>query len=202
MTAILERVRQLQRLDDQQRSAEPPLPKSAKVELDSGCNLNCRICAFSLRPRKHTTMPRGEFVRIVQHLRSEGVEQLGLFYINEPFLCEWLPDAIRVAKRDCGYPYVLLTSNGLAATPERVRSCIEAGLDSLKFALDFHSPSQLAATTAASADAYTTNLAHVAAAKRVRDDVAQREIPRTQAGAPRRRPVRHCVRRMHRLRLI
>ncbi len=113
-------------------------------------------------------------MRIVGQLRSLGVQHLGLFYINEPFLCDWLPDAIRIAKRDFGYPYVFLTSNGLAATPDRVRSCFEAGLDSLKFTLNFHSPSQLAATCNAGPDAYDAILAHIASARGVRDDVARR----------------------------
>ena len=48
-----------------------------------------------------------------------------------------LEDALERVKRECGYPYVFLTTNGRTATPERVRACIEAGLDSLKFSFNF-----------------------------------------------------------------
>jgi MoaA/NifB/PqqE/SkfB family radical SAM enzyme len=87
-------------------------------------------------------MDRHFFTRIIKEMRDEGVEELGLFYIGESFLCPWLPEAIREAK-DIGYPYVFLTTNGSAATPAKVRACFEAGLDSLKFSLNFYDAAQL-----------------------------------------------------------
>jgi hypothetical protein len=172
MMAVQERVIRIRGLDHRQRCDAPPIPKSAKVELSSGCDLRCSFCASSLRPRGHAAMSVETYTRTIRELRSLGVEQLGLFYINEPFLYEWLPEAIRIAKHDCGYPYVFLTSNGLRATRQRVRSSIEAGLDSLKFALNFSSPAQFAATTGASEVAYSAILDNIAAARQVRDEIA------------------------------
>ena len=62
------------------------------------------------------------FTRVAGELREAGVEQLGLFYIGESFLCDWLPEAVRYAKRACGYPYVFLTTNGVAASRERIEA--------------------------------------------------------------------------------
>ena len=64
-----------------------------------------------------------------------GVEELGLFFIGESFMCDWLPEAIAFAKHR-GIRYAFLTTNGSLATPERVRACMEAGLDSLKFSMN------------------------------------------------------------------
>ncbi|HEX3096544.1 MAG TPA: hypothetical protein VHQ02_02435 [Usitatibacter sp.] len=43
--------------------------------------------------------------------------------LGESFLCDWLPDAIGHAKAR-GIPFAFLTTNGSAATPERVRACM------------------------------------------------------------------------------
>ncbi len=173
MTAVFGRVLRIRELDARQRCPDPPVPKSAKVELVADCNLRCRFCAFTLRPREHAAMAIGTFARIVRELRNSGVEQLGLFYIDEPFLCDWLPEAIRIAKDDCGFPYVFITSNGLQTTPQRVRACLASGLDSLKFAVNFSSPSQFAAATGKPAQAYGTIIHNIIDARTVRDEVAQ-----------------------------
>ena len=73
-------------------------------------------------------MDRAFFSRIIREMRDAGVEELGLFYINEPFTCSWIADAIKEAK-DVGFPYVFLTTNGSAATPEKVSQAMGAGLD-------------------------------------------------------------------------
>ena len=45
---------------------------------------------------------------ITRHLlvrgHVQGVEELGVFYLGESFLCPWLPEAIRFAKQDVGFP--------------------------------------------------------------------------------------------------
>ena len=43
-------------------------------------------------------MDEGFFRRIVREMREAGVEELGVFYLGESFLCPWLAEAIRYAK--------------------------------------------------------------------------------------------------------
>jgi hypothetical protein len=70
-------------------------------------------------------------------MRDAGVEELGLFYIGESFMNPTLlADCIAYAKTVVGFPYVFLTTNGSLATYDRVRACMEAGLDSLKFSIN------------------------------------------------------------------
>jgi len=142
-------------------STTPPVPARVRIEL---------------------TAPSGDMdpaflLRLLAQLRSLGVREIGLSCPGEPFLFGWLPEAIGHAKRDLGFESVFLTTNGRTATPERVRECIEAGLDSLEFGLE----------------------ANLEAAREVRDEVEARTghhcaiVASTRCGAkPVRRPNRPC----------
>ena len=113
------------------------------------------------------------FRRIVQELSESGVERLGLFYLNEPFPDERLPQAIEIAKA-CGLSYVFLTTSGYGARPEQVRPCIEAGLDSLKFALNFAHAGQYPAIPERAAGVMAETLENVRRARDIRDEYFSR----------------------------
>ncbi|MGE5522581.1 MAG: radical SAM/SPASM domain-containing protein [Rhodospirillaceae bacterium] len=168
---IKERLDRIRSLAAAERSSTPPPPRSAKLELTSDCNLNCLFCARTRQPRVNSEMPWPLFTRVAHELSNAGVEQLGLFYMGEPLLCEWLSDAIRYAKRECGYRYVFVTTNGTGASPNRVRACIAAGLDSLKFALNFSGPKQLQELAGGAAAQYRLLVRNVEGARRVRDEL-------------------------------
>ena len=108
--SISQRVEVATRLTDKMRSARPPFPRSAKIELVPRCDLDCFFCASHKHPRTAADMSQESFQRIAVQLRRLGVEELGLFYIGESFLCDWLPDAVRYAKDVCRFPYVFLTT--------------------------------------------------------------------------------------------
>ncbi|HWI14584.1 MAG TPA: radical SAM/SPASM domain-containing protein [Burkholderiales bacterium] len=141
---ITERIERLRTLDGALRSPVPPPPRSAKLELTSRCNYACRFCASHLRHGPQNDMPWPLYTRLARELREAGVDQLGLFYIGESLLYPRIEDAVRFAKRECGYPYVFLTTNGSLATAERVLGLMRAGLDSLKFAFNFADATQFA----------------------------------------------------------
>lgn len=144
-----------------------PAPRSVKIELTANCNYSCRFCVRSMRDGAGD-MDREMYSRIIRELRAAGVEELGVFYIGESFVCKWLPDAIKEAK-DVGFPYVFLTTNGSAASPARVHECMLAGLDSLKFSLNFDSPSQLAEVAQVSPSFWRRAVENLKTAKTVRD---------------------------------
>lgn len=168
---ITERIERLKQLDGAVRSPAPPLPRSAKIELTSRCNYACRFCASHLRSNARQDMPWLLYRRLARKLRSAGVEQLGLFYIGESLLYRRLGAAVRYAKHDCGYPYVFLTTNGALATAERVRELMLAGLDSLKFALNFADSGQLARGAGAASGDFDGLIRNVLDACRIRDEV-------------------------------
>jgi hypothetical protein len=112
-------------------------------------------------------MDRGFFERILPEMKAAGVEELGLFYLGESFLCSWLPEAIAFAKH-CGFDYVFLTTNGSLATPERVQACFEAGLDSLKFSLNYADQAQFEAIAQVKGSLFDKIAEHVRAAHALR----------------------------------
>lgn len=171
MAQITQRIERLKNLSAECARATPPAPKSVKIELTARCDMQCFFCASHTRQARKDDMRRESFERIARELREAGAEQLGLFYIGESFLCDWLPDAIRYAKEECGYPYVFLTTNGRLATPGRVHQCILAGLDSLKFSLNFSGPAQFREVTGRDADESSVIVANLKRARWLRDCV-------------------------------
>jgi MoaA/NifB/PqqE/SkfB family radical SAM enzyme len=170
MQTITQRIDRITRLDPEYRLPAPPVPKSVKIELTARCDFQCFFCASHLRLRDKADIDPEFFRRILKEMRELGVEEIGLFYLGESFLCGWLPEAIRYAKQECGYPYVFLTTNGRLATPDRVRACMAAGLDSLKFSFNFADAEQFMQITNVRKLDFHKVEENLKAARRVRDE--------------------------------
>ena len=149
------------------------LPKRVIVELTSRCQLQCLHCAGAMHERRRGDMDYAFFRRIARDVRELGVGELGLSYLGEPFLCRWLPEAIRYAKHDLGFRKVFLTTNGLLATPQRVHDCIEAGLDRLEFEYNAAGPDQFHYVTGAAERDFWKVDVHLLAARIVRDEIEE-----------------------------
>lgn len=167
---ITERIDAITHVSDDYRHAAPPCPKSVKIELTALCDFKCFFCATGMKLREKAHMDKGLFERLLAEMREAGVEEIGLFYLGESFLCKWLPEAIAYA-RGIGYPYVFLTTNGRLAIPDRVRACMEAGLNSLKFSFNSADPDQFRQVT--QVDAFDKVVENVKEARRMRDEVEQ-----------------------------
>jgi radical SAM protein with 4Fe4S-binding SPASM domain len=81
------------------------------------------------------------YTKLIDEMAELGIKEAGMFFLGESMLVKWLPKAIKYAK-DAGIEYVFLTTNGKAATKERIKACMEAGLDSLKFSYNNADPEQ------------------------------------------------------------
>jgi MoaA/NifB/PqqE/SkfB family radical SAM enzyme len=171
MSLITPRIDAITRIPDSHRCVKPPVPPSVKIELTARCDFRCFFCASHARLRKKSDMTWEFYTRIVREMREAGVEELGVFYLGESFILSWLPDAIHFAKKECGYPYVFLTTNGRLATPERVRACIESGLDSLKFSFNFGDAEQFESVTGVKGSEFGTLIDNIRGARQVRDEV-------------------------------
>jgi organic radical activating enzyme len=165
---ITSRIDAITKIPDSHMGPIIPAPKSCKIEITAECNYRCSFCVKSIQPDS-STMDRALYSRVIRELREAGVEELGLFYIGESFTCRWLPDAIREAKA-VGFPYTFLTTNGSIAYPDRVKACMEAGLDSLKFSLNFDTPDQLNTIAQVSGANWARAIDNLKAARKIRDE--------------------------------
>ncbi|MFA6021734.1 MAG: radical SAM/SPASM domain-containing protein [Rhodospirillales bacterium] len=169
---ITERIDNITLIPAHYRMAKPPCPPSVKIELTARCDLACFFCATSQRLRDKRDMDWDFLIRLMGEMRDAGVEELGMFYLGESMLYPRLPEAIDAAKNRFGYPYVFLTTNGRLATPDRLKACFEAGLDSLKFSFNWADPEQAKEITRV--DCFDDVVANIRAAKAIRDEVAER----------------------------
>ena len=115
---------------------EPPFPHTNfLIETSNACNHRCIFCAHQKMQRKVGKIDTKFLYDILRQAYDLGTREVGFYATGEPFLVKELPEYIRRAK-EIGYKYVYLTSNGSLATPERIRSVIDAGLDSIKFSIN------------------------------------------------------------------
>lgn len=168
MGGITARIDAITALPPERCHAVLPAPRSIKIELTARCNFACSFCARSQVLRDQRDMDRSLFERLLREFRAEGVEEIGLFYLGESFLCRWLDEAVDFAKRICGFPYVFLTTNGSLATPERVEALMRAGLDSLKFSFNYASAEQFKEIAGVKGSLYTAMKRNIRAAHEVR----------------------------------
>lgn len=166
---ITEKIDSITKIGPEYRAVFLPAPKSVKIEITAACNYRCTMCVKSLR-NDVGEMDRALYSRIIREMRAAGVEELGVFFVGESFSCKWLAEAIREAKEDVGFPYVFLTTNGSLATPDRVEACMAAGLDSLKFSVNFADDQQFEAVAQVKPRLYHRALENLKAARRVRDE--------------------------------
>jgi MoaA/NifB/PqqE/SkfB family radical SAM enzyme len=165
---ITQRIDAITRIPIEYRAERLPAPKSVKIELTSNCNYRCGFCAHRLRMKSRDEMDPALYRRLVDEMLAAGVKELGLFFIGESFLCDWLPEAVEYAKKR-GMPYVFLTTNGSLATPGKVDKCMAAGLDSLKFSMNYADAEQFGEIANVRASYFATAIANLKGARRVRD---------------------------------
>ena len=166
---ITSRIDAITRIPVNVRTAAPPPPRSVKIELTSQCNYRCGFCAHRLRLKKRGEMSWALYTRLVGEMADAGVKELGLFFIGESFICDWLPEAVAFAKGR-GIEYAFLTTNGSLATPERVRACMAAGLDSLKFSMNYADVAQFREIAHVKGSLFHEAIANLKEARRVRDE--------------------------------
>lgn len=166
---ITERIDAITHIEPRRAVPVAPIPKSVKIELTGRCNFACAFCAREMLLRDQKDMDQALFRRLALEMREAGVEELGLFYLGESFMVPWLPDAIAYAKEVCGYPYVFLTTNGSLATRDRVRACMQAGLNSLKFSYNFADAAQFADVAGVKPRYFDMIKANIRAAREARD---------------------------------
>lgn len=165
---ISEKIDEITWIRPEQRSVTPPCPKACKIELTGRCNLKCSFCATSKDLRHKKDMDWDFYCRLLREFQQAGGTEVGLFYLGESMMLPWLPEAIREARR-VGFPYIFLTTNGVNASPDRVRDCMHAGLNSLKFSLNYADDEQFSLITGVKKKLFSALIDNIKMARQVRD---------------------------------
>jgi MoaA/NifB/PqqE/SkfB family radical SAM enzyme len=166
---ITARIDAVTRIPASHRASTLPAPRAVKIELTSQCNYRCGFCAHRLRLKQRGEMSWPLYTRLVGEMVDAGVEELGLFFIGESFMCPWLDQAISFAKSR-GIRYAFLTTNGSLATPGRVAACLAAGLDSLKFSMNNADVEQFREVAQVKGKLFHAAIENLKAARKVRDE--------------------------------
>ncbi len=117
------------------RNLKAEVPKNALVELTNACNHACVFCYNPEMNRETSNLDLDLYQSFIKKCVKEGVEEVGLYSTGEPFMTKNLDEYIKFAK-NLGIRRVYITTNGALASFDKVKKCIEAGLDSIKFSLN------------------------------------------------------------------
>jgi MoaA/NifB/PqqE/SkfB family radical SAM enzyme len=165
---IIERIDRITEMPADYYVPAPPIPRSCKIELTGRCNFACAFCARSLLLRDQKDMDRALYSRLIRELHDAGVHDLGFFHLGESFMVSWLPEAIQEAN-DVGFGLTFLTTNGSLSTGKRVEACMEAGLHSLKFSLNYADKQQFMDIARVKGSLFDTMVNNIKDAYRVRE---------------------------------
>lgn len=168
---ITERIDSVTRIAPEYLRADPPAPRSVKIEISPRCNYRCGFCALRTREVQPTAdMDFALFRRMTREMRDAGVEEIGVFYLGESFMnVRLLVDCITYLKSGLNMPYVFLTSNASLSKPDAVQACMRAGLDSLKWSVNAADERQFAAVMGVAPKLFRRALANIKAAWAVRN---------------------------------
>jgi len=113
----------------------PPFPRNMLIEPTNACNLRCSFCPNRLSYRPRVTLPINLTQKILNEAYEAGTREVGFYLTGESFLHPELEDMVYLAAM-CGYSYIYITTNGVAADKKRVESLSQNGLHSIKFSIN------------------------------------------------------------------
>ncbi len=111
------------------------------------------------------------FQRITEDMRVSGIEEIGVFFLGESTMSPvLLIKAIAWIKGDLGFPYCFLTSNATKADEYTVGGMMGAGLDSLKWSVNFADEKQFSDMTGGSATLFDRAIGNIKQAWEIRKE--------------------------------
>ena len=120
---------------------EPRFPLYLMLEQTYRCNLRCGSCVHGhphLRNRYNpgiSCMPWSLFERIILEAELYRCPSLAMHVNDEPLLVKDLGKRIAFARKH-GFMDILMTTNGLLLSGDRIKEVIEAGVTRILFSLD------------------------------------------------------------------
>lgn len=114
----------------------PDIPnKNLLIEISNKCNNQCIFCANRRMTRKIGDISPDLLHKILLEAYELGVREVGFYTTGEPLINDNLPSYIKMAK-NIGFEYIYITTNGLLAKLDKIKSLIDLGLNSIKFSIN------------------------------------------------------------------
>lgn len=113
----------------------PPFPRVMLIELTNRCNHRCSFCFNSRSTRKKGDINSALLTSVLKEAYKLGTKEVGFYMTGEPLLFKGIERYIKLAK-ETGYEYIYITTNGVLASYEKIKSLVSAGLDSIKFSIN------------------------------------------------------------------
>lgn len=133
---ISDRLKECRTVDEY--TLEPSyIGKTLNIEITTMCNEKCIYCEYSARGlhKERKMIDDVFFKRVTKEAYELGITDVGLYMIGEPLMNPKVYEYIKYLKKDVGFQYVYISTNGLACTPSNLKKLVTAGLDSLKFSI-------------------------------------------------------------------
>lgn len=109
------------------------------LELTSNCNLKCPYCANGTLTRPKTYIEWALLEKIIDECAERQYDLAWLHGVGEPLLWDRLEEVISLIKRK-GAGAGSFGTNGTLLYPERVKSLLDAGLESIYVSIDTLDP--------------------------------------------------------------
>lgn len=132
---ILERKRKFIDEAKKNQSVTPPFPKNILLEVTNFCNHTCAFCSNKVVTRPKSKIDNHIAFSVLEQARFLGSEEVGFYMTGEPLLHPDLELFVRKAK-DLGFRYTYISTNGGVGDTARIKTLIDAGLDSVKFSVN------------------------------------------------------------------
>jgi radical SAM protein with 4Fe4S-binding SPASM domain len=113
-------------------------PESIQIQTISRCNGRCNFCPY---PEVSDTLTHGlieerVFRGIIDELSRHRISVIYPYLMNEPFLDKDIFDKVSYIKKKMSYVPVVLNTNGLLLTEDRIDTMISSPLDNLVISLN------------------------------------------------------------------
>ena len=123
------------RLNQYRKQCSLPLDKifeAVSIETRTDCNLRCKFCPQSTKPRPLKVMSEEIFKRVIDQLAEmKFAGRIGPLTNNEPLLDDRIINFIAYARQKCPLSFLALATNGRLLSEELLFEIFAAGLDYL-----------------------------------------------------------------------
>lgn len=111
--------------------------KTMNIEITSRCNESCIYCQYAAKGfhKEHKVIDDEFFYRITKEAKELGISDVGLYITGEPLMNPKVYDYVRYLKKELGFRYVYISTNGVLCTPKNLVCLVEAGIDSIKYSV-------------------------------------------------------------------